>query len=462
MEPDKIRFGGGATETLLHPLVLVWMLVAIILILTLPRNKVIVPLLLSFFTIPLGQVVLVGGLHFPVLRILILAGLVRVIASRGLSSQGKLKEQLNGIDSAVTLWAIAGFVIVSLQWMELSAFVKFAGDFLDTLGGYLVARFFITDGLAIRRTIKVLAVVCVIHGICMINEHFTGKDIFGYLGGVGIESVLRDGHIRAGGLLGTIQSGAFAGVLIPMFLWLWTEKKSRITACIGIAGATAMVVMSYTSTSFLAYAAGLGGLCFWILRKQMRVLRWGLVAALIGLHLVMHGPVWSIIEHIDMANGSSSWHRYMLIDTLIRHFGDWWLLGTRDNGSWGWEMWDTCNQFVAVAVTGGLLTLILYITILKRSFAAVGDARKRVSGDLKMEWFLWCLGSTLFATVVAQFGINYMIQLQMALFPLFACISVAALESSQAAAGSAEVPVGERFPSPRNPAAAYLPLRSPR
>jgi hypothetical protein len=172
----------------------------------------------------------------------------------------------------------------------------------------------------------------------------------------------------------------------------------------------------------------------------------------------MHGPVWSIIEHIDVASGSSSYHRYLLIDTFLRHFGDWWLLGTRDNGSWGWEMWDTCNQFVAVGVTGGLFTLVAYIMILKRSFAAVGNAREQVNGDRRQEWFLWCLGASLFANTVAQFGINYMVQLQMVFFPLLVCISVATSEARQAMNRSMEAPNKEQFTSTRGPVGVYVPL----
>jgi hypothetical protein len=432
MEPAHIRFGGGATDALVHPLVAVWMLIAIGLMLTLPREKAITPFLLAFFTVPLGQVVLLGSLHFPMLRILVLVGLGRCVASGRSSQGGRFAGGLNGLDRAVVSWIVSGLVIVSLQWMDAQALVKFVGDFLDTLGGYLVVRFLIPDREAIGRTVKALAVICAIHGVCMINEHITRKNVFGYLGGVGVDVEVRDGHVRAGGLLGTIQSGSFGGVLIPLFLWLWTEKKSRMVAYMGLAGATAMVFASGSSTSVMAYGAGLIGLGFWVLRKQMRLIRWGIVCILVGLHLVMNGPVWSLIEHIDVTSGSSSYHRYMLVDTLIRHFGDWWLLGTRDNGTWGWEMWDTCNQFVDVAVKGGLLTLTFYILILKRSFGAIGDARKQVSGDRKREWLLWCLGATLFAIVVAQFGINYMIQLQLVLFPLLVCISVAALEARSA------------------------------
>jgi len=73
----------------LHPLVVVVvvMLIAVVLILTLLRNKAIVPFLLAFFSIPPGQVVLLGRLHFTMLGVLILAGLARVTFYR--RGQGK-------------------------------------------------------------------------------------------------------------------------------------------------------------------------------------------------------------------------------------------------------------------------------------------------------------------------------------------------------------------------------------
>ena len=64
MPPENLRFGGGASETVLHPVVLVAMLIAITLIFLLPRKYVIWPFLCSAFLIPLGQSILVGGLHF--------------------------------------------------------------------------------------------------------------------------------------------------------------------------------------------------------------------------------------------------------------------------------------------------------------------------------------------------------------------------------------------------------------
>jgi hypothetical protein len=430
MEPEHLRFGGGAAETLLTPLVAVWMLIAIVLILAFPRKTAIAPFLLAVFTIPVGQVVVLGGLHFTVLRILILAALARVATSRGSSSGGKLPGGFNTIDRMVLLWTVSAVVIYSLQWMDMQALIHNFGDFLDALGGYLVVRFLIPDREAIVRTIKVLAAICVIQGACMINEQITHVNVFGYLGGP-LWVTIRDGVVRSGGVIGALGAGVFAGVLIPLFLWLWAERKSRMLAFAGVVGATAMAITSHSSTSWMALGGSLLGLGFWPLRKRMRLIRWGLVITLVTLHLVMKAPVWALIARIDLTGSSSGDHRYHLVDNCIRHFSDWWLLGYSNYKEWGWGMWDTCNQFVDVALKGGLVTLACYIAIFKWSFGAIGKARKQVNGDRAEEWLLWCLGADLFANVVASFGINYMAQMQMSLFPLLACICVATFEARQ-------------------------------
>jgi hypothetical protein len=330
--------------------------------------------------------------------------------------------------------------------MDTQALIHNLGDFLDAVGGFLVLRFLITDREAMRRTIKVLAMIFVIQGLCMINEQITHENVFGFVGGkVGI--TIREGRIRSEGVMGCLYAGAFAGVSIPLFLWLWKQGKARMTACAGIAGALAMVFTSQSSTSWLALGGSLLGLAFWPLRNQTRLIRWAFSLTVVALHMVMNGPVWSLIARIDLTGSSSGYHRYYLVDNCMRHFSEWWLFGYKYYNDWGWDMWDLCNQFVVAALTGGLITLILYIMIFSRSFSAVGKARKRVNGDRAQEWLLWCLGSDLFANLVAHFGINYMAQMMMTLFTLLACISVATFEAKLATAQGVPAPHEEQLAS---------------
>ena len=444
MEPEHIRFGGGASETLIHPLVAVYLLIAIVLIFVLPRGKAIVPFLIAFFTIPAGQVFLLGGFHFTALRMLILASLARVATSRKSPLRGKVPGGLGRVDWVVA-WAVSSFIIFSLQWRDPQAAVNAMGTLVETLGGYLAVRFFVPDGEAVRRTIKALAVICAINGVCMINERINHINVFGLLGGIPAAVIVREGTIRSSGVMGYIWAGTLGGVLIPLFLWLWTEGKSRMVACAGLIGATAMTVTASASTALMALGGSLFALCFWPLRRQMRLIRWGFLIALVGLHLVMKAPVWALIARVDLTGSSSSDHRYHLVDMTIRHFTDWWLLGYRYYNAWGWDAWDLSNQFVAVALTGGLLSLTCYIAIFKRSFGVIGTARKRVDGDRRQEWFLWCLGSSMFANLVAHFGINYPAHLNMGFLPLVVCISVATFEATQAAAQNVGTPSQEPF-----------------
>ena len=435
MQPEHLHFGGGSSGTILHPVVAVGMLVAIVLIFVLPREKAIAPFLLAYFTIPVVQVLVLGGVHLTMHQILIFAVLARMAAYSG--KEGRFGGGFNALDRLAVVWALSGFIIFSTQWMEMQATVKSLGDLVITLGGYLAARFLIPDHAALRRTIKVLALICLIQGLCMVSEQFTGQNVFHFAGGQWPD--YRNGHIRAQGSMGSLYGGPMAGILIPLFLWLWTEAKSGLAASAGIAGATAMVFASHASTSWMAYAGALLGVAFWPLRKQMRLIRWGIVFTLVGLHLVMHGPVWSLIEKIDLIGGSSSYHRYMLVDNCIRHFSDWWLIGYRYYGSWGFDMWDLCNQFVATALGGGLVTLVLFIMLYSRSFGLIGRARKQVEGDRHREWPLWCLGSALLAYVVASFGINYMVYLTMCFLTLLACVSVATLQAKRPAEVKVEI-----------------------
>ena len=88
---------------MLNPLVAVWMLIAIVLILASAKEGI-TPFLLAVFTIPIGQVVVLGGLHFTVLRILIIGRI-----SRGPFPRIFVNRQVSRGDSTVwTGWWCCG------------------------------------------------------------------------------------------------------------------------------------------------------------------------------------------------------------------------------------------------------------------------------------------------------------------------------------------------------------------
>jgi len=415
---------------MLHPLVAVVMVLAIILMLCLRWKYVIAPLLLALFIVPMGQVLVLGGVHFTVARILILVGLVRSARERRRPEGGRLADGLSSIDRSFTIWACLACVIFSLQWMETQALIKSLGTFLDALGAFFVFRSLIRDREDVRRAISVFAVVAAVMAVCMTIEKMTRQNPFGLLGGVPIVPADRDGKVRAQGAFEIyLTAGVFGATLVPLFIWLWSDAKSRISAFVGMVSATVITITSYSSTPFLPYAAGLFAFCFWPVRQKMRLVRWGLSITLISLHLAMKGAVWDLIARVDLTGGSSGYHRSILIDNCVRHFSDWWLLGTRNYNTWAWDMWDLCDQYVVYAFTGGLATLFFFIQIISRSFGGLGTARKAARGNRKQEWFLWCLGAALFSHVVGYFGIAYYDQMQFSWYALLAMICAAIPEA---------------------------------
>lgn len=427
MVPENLRFGGGVSQTVLNPVVAIIVLIAGILICCLPRDKVIIPFLAACILIPNDQVLLLGGLHFPMQRILILFGLVRIFRSPGKTLNGGI----NKIDIVVILMTLAIAVNAVLLWQESAALTNQLGEMYTVFGTYFFLRFLIRGQEDIGRAIRVFAGITAFVAVVMLYEQAKGWNPYALLGGARasfFSSILeRDGRFRAMGCFAQpILAGTFGAVLVPLFVGLWwTDKKHRGTAMVGIIAATVMILASNSSTPITGYLAGFLALSMWPLRKQMRLIRWGIALTLISLHMVMKAPVWHLISRVDLSGGSSSYHRYELINQCIRHFWDWWLVGTKSNADWGFDMWDTANQYVGTAEAAGLVPLLLLLAIIVYGFKYVGRAR-RVAASRRQALFMWALGSALFAHVVSFFGISYFDQTIVAWYALLAMISAAA------------------------------------
>jgi hypothetical protein len=264
----------------------------------------------------------------------------------------------------------------------------------------------------------------------MLFEHFMGWSPYALLGGAKARyfatDMDRDGRIRATASFGTpILAGFFGAALFPLFVGLWlVDRKQHAVAALGMLGATVMTLASNSSTPAMGYLAALLGLCMWPIRSTLRIIRWGIVILLVALQMVMKAPVYHLITRIDISG--SSYHRYALIDQCVRHFWSWWLLGTNSNGSWGWDMWDTANQYVQTAYNGGLLGLVCFICIIVYGYKYLGRARKAAI-DSKQALFLWAVAASLFAHTISFFGISLWDQSIVEWYALLALIGAVAV-----------------------------------
>jgi hypothetical protein len=348
-----------------------------------------------------------------------------------LSSRSSIKgKTLPGglvfIDKAVLLWVcfhVTAFILLNRQ---MGAVVNQTGYIWDVLGGYFLLRFLVRNEADIYRSTKCLAIISVVLAICMVHEQSTGQNVFGQLGGVAPISEVRNGKIRSQGVFQhSLLAGAFGATTIPLFMLLWKNGKSKVIAVIGAVAGTVITITASCSTPLLAWVGGILAVCLWRIRNRMQLLRRSIVVAIICLSFLMNAPVWFLISRISLTDGSSSYHRAMLVDQFVRQFSDWYLVGTNDNQSWGGEgsdMWDTSNRYVEEGETGGLGAFICFLCIIYLGYSKLGSARRDPGTNRKKEWLFWFLGSALFAHTTAFFGVSYFDQTQMAWLLLLAMI----------------------------------------
>lgn len=414
------NFGAGA-ESVVSPVVLIGVLIAGLLIFLLPRRIIIWVYLVPLFLTPIPQAVMLGVFHLRMAQILTVVALAR-LAKDGLLMRGTHESPL---DRAFVFWVLSYATVFALRWQTSGALINQMRGAFDAIGIYYVLRCLIRDERDACRAARVFAVIACVIGSLMAIERQTGHNPFAVLGGVPELTEVRNGNVRSQGPFEqAIPAGAFGGTIIPLFVGLCVrDPKEKYLALLGILAALTIAYTSACSTPILAAAGAIAVFSLWPVRRKMRFVRWSIVAILLGLEMVMKADVWWLIARIDVAGGSTGWDRSALIDNTIRHFREWWLIGTNNNPNWGYNMWDLCNWFVAQAVQGGLLTFVLFIVLLVRAFQQVGRARRAAAGNFRKEFFVWAVGATLFAHTCSFFGTSYYDQMTFSWYALLAIIA---------------------------------------
>ena len=441
MQAQHLIFGGGVADTVVNPLVLAATLLAALMIVFLPRKKAFVPFLVLGLLIPINQIVLIAGVHFPMLRVLAVFAFVRIAWDKFSKHEPVFSGGMNGIDWAVVALATFTAVDGALLWQESAEVVFQIGSLMNLFGAYLLARHLIRDEEDIRRVLKAMAWSVVFIAAMMTYEHLTGvNEYYSLLGGANAAQLSRaidraDAFRAQGCFAHPIIAGTFGGFMVPLFVGWWKREKSdRKYALPGLLGAATIPFLVGSSTALFALLAGIGAMCLWPMRRKMWLIRWGIVGTLLAGQIYMTKPVWHLIDDVSLSQDSSSYHRYMLVDQCIRHFFDWALIGTRSYASWGWDMWDLSNQYVGTADTSGLIPLIAFIAILVIGFRYIGKARKFYEGDKREEFFVWAVGACLFANAVGFFGIQYWDQVIVAWYMVLAIIAAITLPARAAIA----------------------------
>lgn len=379
----------------------------------LPRSRAFGVVLAACLYTTHGDGVELGELHFYSIRILILFVLIRVVV------RGELNAiRLRAFDILFFAWLIATNILYVAFDGSYVNFSERLGDMYDVGGLYIIVRALIRNIDDLAGTVSVLAVLLIPVAAIMAVERMTGRNPFAALGGVDEWSVIRNGIVRCQGpFKHSILAGTSGATAFPLLIGLLVLRPDRrILWTIASLSAVLIVYLSGSSGPLIAFIAGLLGLGMWWMRTLMRLVRWVMLTSIIGLAMVMNAPVWFIIDRLSELSGGDGWYRSALIDSAVRHFNEWWLIGTGYTAHWmptgipaSPYSADIVNEFVNQGIRGGLLCLLLFVALLSKSFAAIGTAS--AAAPLRQGYFCWTVGCSLAAHVFSFFSVSYFDQI---------------------------------------------------
>ena len=329
------------------------------------------------------------------------------------------------------LWGTWNVTSGLLHANPTSAVVLRLGVTYNVWGTYFPARAFLRSSDDLTAMAKTVAWVLVPVAAEMVYEKFTVENLFYSLAGTPISPEIREGRIRALGAFGhSILGGTVGATSFPIVIGLWNTH--RRLAIVGALACLTIVIASASSGPILSLAAGVFGMLLWQCRQSMRVLRWAAVATYVALDVVMNDPAYFVLARIDLAGGSTGWHRAELIRSSLQHLNEWWLYGTDRTRHWmpsgipaDPNHTDITNHYLSMGVVGGVLQMVLFIACLALAFSYAGRIARPENESGTPRWLVWCCGAALAAHATTFFSVAYFDQSFVPLYLLLATLGSA-------------------------------------
>lgn len=375
-------------------------------VLSSPKKYLLLPFIIGACFVPTDQRVIIFSLNFTVLRILVLAGIIRIMI-RG----ENINIHWNRFDILVFTWVICGAFIYCIQWMNLKAMINRSGLLFDVIGLYWIFRKTVRTWDDIKSAVNYYAVCIIALAPFVAIEWASGDNPFEALGRV--TTLVRDQRYRCQAAFPhSIMLGLFCASLIPLFAGLAGFKKNISFYILAIAAVIFIIAATASSTPILTMGAIIVLLFMYNFRKYVSSAGWLFLILVIGLHITMNKPVWHLFARINVLGGSTGWHRFNIIDQAIKHLSQWAILGCKSTGSWGWGLGDITNQFVLEGVRGGLITLFLFILML---FTGINRILKLCisESDKAKRFMLWSIFVMILAHCISFLGVSYFGQITM-------------------------------------------------
>ncbi|MEN6384941.1 MAG: hypothetical protein ABFD79_07050 [Phycisphaerales bacterium] len=386
--------------------------------LVVPRKYLLLPYIVGACFVPTDQRIILMGLDFTVLRILVAAGIFRIMI-RG----ENIKIHWNKFDFLVFAWVLCGAFIYSIQWMTFKAIINRCGLLFDVIGLYWIFRKTVRSWDNARLAVNFYAICIMALAPLVAMEWASGDNPFETLGRV--TTLIRDERYRCQAAFPhSIMLGLFCAILLPLFAGFAGMKQNKIFYFSAMVAVLFIIAATASSTPILTLGAVVFILSMYKFRRYVYAAGWAGVITLIGLHITMNKPVWHLLARVNVLGSSTGWHRFNVIDQAIKHFNQWAVLGCKSTASWGWGLGDVTNQFVLEGVRGGFITLVLFIFMLMTAIKSILNICLHEPDKVK-RFMLWSIFVMIAAHCISFLGVSYFGQITMLYYMSLSIVGLA-------------------------------------
>ncbi|MDB4632830.1 hypothetical protein OAG01_00120 [bacterium] len=445
-DPDRFAYMEWVNQTIIHPFTIVLLILTLMTLIAGPRRFWLVAMGLTMCLIPTAQRVVIFGVDFSTIR---MAATLGVLA---LAARGEFKSiRFGKFDILVMVFAAIPIPMAMIRG-DTAQLMNTIGRSVDLTFFYLIGRVTLRDIKDVASFAMMLVVVAIPVGFSIANEKLTGRNLFHFLGGVPEFTPIRMGKLRAQAAFPhPIIAGCWFAASVPVIALLWSlngkSSNSRLIAVAGVVACSVGVFATASSTPIGGLLAAALALLLYPYRGQFKAARPVIIAMCLVLHFAstrgLHGLVYTKFTFVS---GSTGEHRYKVVQKCIEHFSEWAMFGTRGTYHWGWGLDDVTQQYVATAVKGGLVGLLLLIYILVKSFSNAG--KLMAMPDRRYSLVGYFLGASLAVHAVNWLGGSYFGQVN-----FLYLLTIGGLHSL-----ASRVPELEAAQRPVVPRPAYVPV----
>lgn len=418
--------------TPITPAFIILLIILCVSICVIQKQRMIIPIVIAICFMPADISFKIATLDFSTLRVLVFTGFLRLIFS---SEKGQIT--LNKIDYLFIIYQVLGSIIYILASdPKINATIFKAGNLFDSLLLYYILRHIIKDENDIELFVKTCSFSILFLLPFAAYEYYSATNLFSILGRSSIS--MRDGEVRVACTFShAILFGSFAAAVTPLLITA-NELRKKILGKIAILSCFFYTFVCGSSGPLIAMAAGLFYTFFFRWKKYGRHLYWLTLSIAFFIHFAGNGSLWGFIYTRLSFGSSTGYHRFLIVDSAIKEFSEWWLLGYGNHApQWHSKYWpwahatftDITNQYILVGVRGGLITMILFIILCYQAVKSTGRCAITQT-TIEKQRLYWGITVTILVHCISFLSVSYFGQITM-LFYLSIALAALSLEKTK-------------------------------